>query len=294
MANFKNLAFPEAIKYIDLVSFAIITATRVEVNEVRRSLEALPGLAHPARVFKDNYTYFLGRLGKYGVVVVQSRMGAAGAGSSIITTETTIQHWQPKAILMLGIAFGINSSKQKIGDILIADKIFPYESKKVKIDNEVIFRAPIPLTSQLLADRFEEIGEDWREDYTHADNQESPSIYRGPLLSGEVLIDDRLYRDKLLDHFKEAIGGEMEASGIFAASTARSLPWLVVKAICDFGDGNKSENKTAYQARAIRAVVSLAQTVFDQENIFDGLKVKAIDTHQNHQSPIAQASPDPN
>jgi hypothetical protein len=69
-------------------------------------------------------------------------------------------------------------------------------------------------------------------------------------LSGEKLIDNIDYRDSLLDREPEALGGEMEGGGLYVAAVEKNVDWCVVKAVCDFADGKKRENKTRNQKEA--------------------------------------------
>lgn len=66
-------------------------------------------------------------------------------------------------------------------------------------------------------------------------------------MSGEKLIDNVHFRDGLLEDEPEALGGEMEAAGLFAAAHEEKLDWLIVKAVCDYADGNKSKDKKRRQ-----------------------------------------------
>jgi nucleoside phosphorylase len=68
-------------------------------------------------------------------------------------------------------------------------------------------------------------------------------------LSGEKLIDDVEY-----NQFPQAIGGEMEGYGVAAAADRAKVEWILAKAICDWGDGEKHKK---HQPLAAGAAVSL-------------------------------------
>jgi hypothetical protein len=70
------------------------------------------------------------------------------------------------------------------------------------------------------------------------------------MLSGEKLIDHQGFRDQLHKLEPEAIGGEMEGAGLYAAAQRKKVDWIVVKAICDRADGNKSQRKNSRQKKA--------------------------------------------
>jgi nucleoside phosphorylase len=82
----------------------------------------------------------------------------------------------------------------------------------------------------------------------------------GLVLSGEKLVDNLDYRESLQTLEPEAIGGEMEGSGVFTACHDGGADWLVVKAICDWGDGDKGEDKSARQKLAAENADELVLT----------------------------------
>jgi len=73
------------------------------------------------------------------------------------------------------------------------------------------------------------------------------------ILTGEKLVDNLDYRTQLLKFEPEAVGGEMEAAGVYVASHDSKVDWIVIKAICDWGDGQKAKNKEARQKKAARS-----------------------------------------
>ncbi len=90
------------------------------------------------------------------------------------------------------------------------------------------------------------------------------TIKEGLLLSGDKLVDNIDYREKLLSFAPEAVGGEMEGVGIYAAAHRARKEWIVVKAICDFADGHKRRNKTARQKHAANAAAQAVLHVFEE------------------------------
>jgi nucleoside phosphorylase len=71
------------------------------------------------------------------------------------------------------------------------------------------------------------------------------------MLSGPDLIDNVDHRTELLEQFPEAKGGEMEGVGLYAAAEGKAQ-WIIVKAVCDWADGNKGRNKKKSQALAAK------------------------------------------
>ena len=189
------------------LSFLIVTVTDTEQKEVLKNLKPLPNFNNVLTTYKDNLTFNLGVFGVYGVVVVQSGMGATPTDGSINTISAAIDVWKPKAVVMIGIAFGVDNIKQQIGDVLISGKIIPYDLRRE--GKTTIFRSEVPSASLLLRNRFQSIAPRW--DYTLPSGKKAK--YKiCEMLSGDVLIDNLEFRNELLKVFpeKEAKWKELE------------------------------------------------------------------------------------
>lgn len=125
----------------------------------------------------------------------------------------------------------------------------------------------MPPSDSSLRNRFEN-ALDWS--FESANNSLS-RIHVGPVLSGEKLIDDPDFKRKLLDDFPQAIGGEMEGTGLCAASNRLRKPWCLAKGICDWADGNKGD---LFQPSAAAAAASLAHHVLSEPSFLEAVGEK--------------------
>jgi hypothetical protein len=165
--------------------------------------------------------------------------------------------------------------------VLIASQIISYEPQRVSED-QVVSRGPIPPVNATLLNRFENAS-NWsfqRPDGSRCERQ------AGPLLSGEKLIDNPLFKAELFRRFPQAIGGEMEGVGLAAAALRDGVPWILVKAICDWADGEK-HNK--HQPLAAASAVSLTQHVLSQTDVLHGL-AKMPQTRADSANPLPRSS----
>jgi nucleoside phosphorylase len=208
-------------------------------------------------------------------------MGSMSREGSILTASEAIQAIKPKFLLMIGIAFGIDDSKQKIGDVLVSEAIIPYNFKRVGKKGTIIRSVPAA-SSKTIVNRFKNL-RTW--EFLRDDGIKSELIC-GHILSGEELIDNKSYRDKLLREFPTAKGGEMEGAGIFSACDGR-LEWILVKGICDFADGNKFQNKNENQKIAVNAAISACLEVFSSKTAFEefGIFPDLIDKSKHNGKP---------
>lgn len=236
----------------DKADILIVTVTKIETLSVMENFLKPNEKYH--RDFRGDKTYyFLGNIAGSNVFLVQSEMGTMSVGGSMDTVLEGINVLEPGAIIMTGIAFGVNEGKQKIGDILVSTRLLPYELQKIGTSPDgyslKIPRSDRPHASAKLIDRFRAGSFDWS----------SSDVRFGLLLSGEKLIDNSSFRDQLVALEPEAIGGEMEGTGVYLAANKKKVDWIIVKAICDWADGNKSSE---LESRQLLASNNSARFVF--------------------------------
>lgn len=246
-------------KEIDIV---IMTATDVESEAVGYLLKPYPRRRKVLKVTCGSETYFLGKFGEYKAVLTQCEMGSNSQGSSTLATEQALRVWKPKVIIMVGIAFGKTPTKQRFGDVLVASGIIHYEPQRV--GENLVFRGFIPQTNATLFNRFRNV-KGWQ--FTHPDGSFC-NLHYNPVLSGEKLIDNSDFKEALFQQYPQASGGEMEGSGFYSAAGRVSKPCILVKAICDWADGNKDNR---YQKFAAASSASLVHWVLRERYILDSL-----------------------
>jgi serine/threonine protein kinase/nucleoside phosphorylase/outer membrane protein assembly factor BamD (BamD/ComL family) len=220
-------------------SILIVTATKMEAQAVLEVFSQATGKAWIRQPIGNKTYYNLGAHGGAPVFMVQSEIGTATPGGALLTVHQAIQDLQPQAVIMCGIAFGLRPDKQQLGDILVAKQLQYYEPQKVALQQGQMPRGDRITSSERLLDRFRSGDNDWQGAQTHF----------GLVLSGEKLVDDPAFRDWLLKTEPEAVGGEMEGAGLYAAARDAKVDWILVKAICDWADGKKDDVAQPLAAR---------------------------------------------
>lgn len=205
----------------------------------------------------------LGTHGGYRLINTICEMGAGGVGASQQRTQQAIEHWHPKAIIAVGIAFGVDEAKQRIGDVLVATQIQDYELGRLNKDGTLTPRGDKPSSADSLSNRLRQTdtmgvrrGDSW------------PKVRFGLVLSGQKLVDNLDYRESLKANFPEAIGGEMEGTGLYTSAAAAKVDWIVVKAICDWGHNKGQADKDAWQQLAARNAAHVIKTALAGEGLY--------------------------
>ena len=252
----------------------LVTAAEVEAKAIL-SFFPNPKLSH----IGDQTYHDFGMVGGARTFMVQSEQGPGGQSGAILTIQEGIAALYPSAVIMVGIAFGMNEKKQHIGDILISRQIMDYDLQRIGTDTDsklvIIPRGDRPLASPRMLSRFRAAANYW---------ETPPKVKFGLILSGAKLVDNQDFRDQLLKFEPEAIGGEMEGGGLYAAAQRKKVDWILVKAICDWGDGHKKQHEDQRQKEAAENAARFTKYVIEKGG-FDSLilqEPQPIIAHNQH------------
>ncbi|GCF08429.1 phosphorylase family protein [Dictyobacter arantiisoli] len=227
----------------------LVTVTETETQAVFETCKKRLKRQPQSYPIANNVYHDLGMINGARVFLLQTEMGAIGPGGSTLTIEEGIRMLHPSSIIMVGIAFGLRPDKQQLGTILVAHKIRLYDQQRVGTDPQnpaqevIIPRGDRPSTSTFLINRFKSAQLSWK----------GARVETGLLFSGEKLVDNQALCARLRQIEPEALGGEMEGSGLYSVAQRYKINWMLVKAICDWGDGNKgNQHKEQDQLLAAR------------------------------------------
>jgi len=258
----------------DKVDLVLLTATETELDAVLRKFVPWPDRNAVLRAYQASNTFYLGKFGAQLTAVTLCGMTSSARDGSVLTTSDALRLFNPLAIVMIGIAFGKytpghdleKEGKQEIADVLVSTQVVPYEYQRINSGDEPSTpRSPHPPAGRILLNRFKNVlgWEFFRPDGSKCERR------LGPILSGDKLIDDYDEKVKLIKKFPDAIGGEMEGAGLYAAADRENVEWILVKAICDWADGNKHKKD---QPLAAAAAVSLVHYVMSDMQVLKALR----------------------
>jgi nucleoside phosphorylase len=210
----------------------------------------------PNKQFVEHHTVFdLGVIGGAQVLLAQCGQGSISPDGSTLTAYSLIERLVPDYLILTGICYGLRRLDQEIADIVVASQLRVLDYKKV-VDavrpegstggatTREIPRGDRVAPSTLLLNRFRDATAGWT----------GAKVHRGPVLSINTLLNSALYRARLIDVDDEAIGGEMEGAGVYAASARKRVDWILVKAISDWGLDKTDRDQ-------VRAATSAAEFV---------------------------------
>jgi len=164
------------------------------------------------------------------VVLVLDGDGAfsgAGAASRFLSDFLANERYPtPAAVVLCGVCWG-NPSRSAVGDVLVASSLISVNRKVA--EQSGLTTIPKTFETQLPEESVRELG---------GKNVIAPAL----MLSVEQLFKGTKARDELLEKFPNAHGGEMEGFVVVPACDSRLIPWLIVKAVSDFGDDDFERN----------------------------------------------------
>jgi nucleoside phosphorylase len=220
----------------------LVTVNEHETRAVLDAFLAATGEEAKPVTLQGRLYHDLGDVNGTTVYHAISEMGSGGSGGMQQTVEKAISALDPGAVIAVGMAFGVNEEKQNIGEIIVSRLLRLYELQRVG-KKQIVLRGARPDASPRLMSHFRGFSQArWR----------GARVRFGVMLTGEKLVDNVDYRSRLLKFESEAEGGEMEGAGLYVSSYDNRVDWIVIKAICDWADGNKDVDKEARQKLAAK------------------------------------------
>lgn len=221
----------------------LVTATPVEAKVVMEDLGEKGLSPTPISIGKVT-TWNLGILRNCELNLLKlSEMGSSKPSGSALTIYDAVMAIKPDYVIMVGIAFGLKKDRQKIGDIVVSRELEDYDSNK-KTETGMIQRGHrIPAGATLL-DRFDNTALSFKKS----------NVEVGFVISGDTLSDNESFVNDLKKSFPEAIGAEMEGTGLQSSCHRSGIEWILIKGICDWGYNKSNRNKEKNQKLAISNV----------------------------------------
>ena len=256
-----------------------------------------PQIKRTVEKVEDSYFYTFER-GAYRCVT--TFIGGMGPTRAAMITERLRNRYQPKVMINIGIAGGIDSDV-RVGDIVVASRVDGYaedlKARNAKMGSgfELEFAGnPIQTTSKYVKDvdnldlAHEEPHKLWLKDrrkrlvrLVKKEQRESlekqnlirsqPQLLTGPIASGPIVAASSKFNSWLKKRDRNFLAVEMESLGVVGVSADAALESLVIRGISDYGDARKKEldrvGEGALRRYAMENALSLVWLMMDLDKI---------------------------
>ncbi|WP_194892247.1 5'-methylthioadenosine/S-adenosylhomocysteine nucleosidase family protein [Catenulispora pinisilvae] len=209
-------------------------------------------------------TWFeIGRMKVGGHPVVCAQVGPGNLSAGVLA-ERAAGRFAPRALLFAGIAASLTPTV-RIGDVVVASKVYAYDMSKHVPDGELQRPAAWESSHGLLQVAHRALdGTAWAAGVVAGAGELVPVHYK-PVAAGPVLLDspDSWLRRHLYEHYNDAVALEMESVGLYTAGALNGTETLTIRGISDLADGRKSTADAggSQQAAAARAAAAVAALI---------------------------------
>lgn len=212
----------------------ILTALPIEYAAVRAHLSDLREQTHEQGTVYEEGTF----QGEQSWDVALVEIGA-GNVKTAAEAERAMQHFRPRVLLFVGIAGGLKDVR--VGDVVIATKVYGYESGKAESESEFRPRPQAFGASYRLEQRAraEARRPNWLGRLKSPPGEPRPRALLGPIAAGEVVVASRASEISrfIQENYGDSLAVEMEGRGLLeAASINERVDALVIRGISDLLD----------------------------------------------------------
>lgn len=242
-------------------SIIIFTALDIEYKTVRTYISNIEEIE-----FEDGT---ICEKGKYGMTDVYLRETGKGNYNSALSTDRLLKKLTPDLTIFIGIAGGIKDVK--VGDIVVGEKIYGYESGKSGVNFQA--RPELGITTFRLLERAKQEARKnvWKLSKTQVSKE--CSVVIGNIAAGEKVVVSELNQTyaSIRDNYNDAIALEMEGYGFMkAVHENEGLQKIVIRGISDtltnkgeMDDSNMQQvacnNAAAFSFHLIDKIASTSQ-----------------------------------
>lgn len=240
----------------------ILTAIPVEYKAVKAHLDDIKeDVAENGTIYEKGVFHSDGQ--EWTVVIRETGAGNVTASSAV---HLAWEEYQPDVMLFCGIAGG--RKDVKIGDVVVASKVYYYHSGRV--ESNFSARPETGFPSSAIMERANLIAKNSDRDYPEIPSEpsaEKTKVLVKPIASGEELLasQDSETLKRIGEHYNDAVAIEMEGYGFLSAAQKCSVnERLLIRGISDLLEGKTETDKEGGQEIAARNAASFAFQVLGE------------------------------
>lgn len=200
------------------------------------------------------------KYGQYNAAVMRTGQGADPTRKKLTKIREIIK---APYVIAVGICYGLKDKKSKLGEIVIGKSIWNISHTQATEKGTIY----VPIMHDFGKELYSLFA---RQDTFKVTEKAIVKIHhedKDALVTETTRVTDQKHKKEILAQIPQALGGEMEAAGIFQAAKEgvhEFDEWIVVKAIADWGDEKKPECKPW----KIFSAVAAAKYVEQQLNMY--------------------------
>ncbi len=247
----------------------ILTALRVEYQAVRTHLARIREVIHPQGTIYECGT-FTSEKQEWDIGIVEI---GAGNVETALEAERAINYFKPILILFVGVAGGLKDVR--LGDVVLATKVYSYESGKANVTFQT--RPEVGNSTYRMEQRARAIARnnDWLQRLGRSIPDPVPRVFVAPIAAGEKVVGSTRSAtwEFLKEHYGDALAVEMEGYGFLKVAHAnQQVEALVIRGISDRIDDKTEADAANTQELAARHASAVAFEVLarsGQKKIFE-------------------------
>ena len=216
---------------------------------------------------EDNMAVTLGMFADCKAAIAWTEQGA-----SCEKDIHKVLSWFPniRAILGVGVAFGMERSDVNFCDVLVASQIADLGNRTRLEDRRVVAEGrggDTTSTKTPLNNIFCKDVKGWK--FQCTDTSRQAKAVPGLLVSGSFLLDGRRVKLSLQEQYKSAKGGEMEGGILYRiVKNKPNLAAIIIKGVADYADGEKDKR---WQLTAAMAAAKYTHFQLKRSTAFHGM-----------------------
>ncbi len=233
----------------------ILTALPVEYQAVRTHLTRICEETHPqGTIYERGVFPSQSQLWDIGIVEI----GAGNVGAAF-EAERAINYFKPILILFVGVAGGLKDVR--LGDVVVATKVYGYESGKANVTFQT--RPEVGNSTYRMEQRARAIARnnEWLQRLGRSIPDPVPRVFVAPIAAGEKVVGSTRSAtwEFLKEHYGDALAVEMEGYGFLKVAHAnQQVEALVIRGISDRIDDKTEADAANTQELAARYASAFA------------------------------------
>uniref|UniRef100_A0A1X7TK72 Nucleoside phosphorylase domain-containing protein n=1 Tax=Amphimedon queenslandica TaxID=400682 RepID=A0A1X7TK72_AMPQE len=267
---FKELTTNE-MKFIEEVHLILVTATTIEYCAVMGATEPTGEDGNYIKVVTNDGSanFILGKFGPCNVAITRTGQGPDETEDILVSIQKDVK---AKYVIAIGICYGANKNKTKelsdktnLGDIIVAKSIIDTAHQRIEGRDTIV----LPTEHKCGKNIYKLFKHD---EVFEIENKPVKVHHQGSLASEFTLFRNKEAKEEKLKYVQQALGGEMEAKGIYKAGERGGFEWIVIKAIVDWGTIEKDKKWQPFGAVSCARFVQKCLKDSEQPGKGDPLK----------------------